>query len=261
MRSLIGLWRLLKVMYVVLACIFVVKCVLPRVSVQRRGQLICLWCQRIVRYINCKVTLEGETLPEQVSDCGITENSIGRLFVSNHTTFIDPIVVDSVLPSGFVAKSDIANWPFFGPIVSGVGTIYIDRGNKRALLNISANMEKALHEGRSVLMFPEGTTSSGEGILKLHSNLFEAAVKTGAPTIPLLVRYKEEGKPTTLQAWTGHEPLLNCMWRILCAKNLTVSVTVLPTVKGENRRELCANASAAMAVAMGCKDPLVEESK
>lgn len=260
MRSLIGCCRLVKLGWFVVCCLAIVFCVLSHVGPEKKGRIIRTWSGKLPRWLGIPVYLKGDVGCPEALDTGVTPGAMGRLFVSNHMTFIDPVVIDSVLPSGFVAKAEIAKWPLLGTITSAVGTIYIERGNKRALLGISDNMQDALKEGRSVLMFPEGTTSSGEGILPLHANLFEAAAKTGAPVIPLVIRYQIDGKDTTLASWVNNESLMTCLWRIVCAKNLSVTVNVLKPLTGTNRHALCEETSRAMSEFLGIEDPLAKKA-
>lgn len=259
MKKIIAVWRLMIIAWFILCCLVVVKCVLPGKNDEEMGRIVKRWAGKLPAWLGIPVSLEGEKLPESALSCGVTTGEMGRLLVSNHMTFLDPLMIDAVMPSGFVAKAEIANWPFFGSITTAVKTIYIERGRKRDLLSITDNMEKALKAGRNVLIFPEGTTSSGEGILKMHANLFESAVLTGAETIPIVIRYKQNGKDTTLCSWTGHEPLFSCLWRIVNADNLSVTVTVLKPAEGNNRRELCRDTSAKVCAQIVCADPLATE--
>ncbi len=258
MKSLLGLYRLLKIGIYVVGCLFMIAFVLPHADAQKRGRLIRKWAGKLPRMIGIEIDHEGTLDCPEAFDTGITPNAMGRLLVSNHVTFLDPFVIDAVLPAGFVAKAEIGRWPVLGRIASAVGTIYIERSNKRSLIGIAESMIKALQAGRNVLVFPEGTTSSGQGLLKLHSNLFEASAKTGAVTVPLLIHYKKDGKPTTVTAWTGNESLMSRLWAILCSTGLTATVEILPTITGENRHELCRETSAAMSKALGIADPLAE---
>lgn len=258
MTTLRAIWRLIKLAAFVICCLYHVAFTLPKLTPEARGRMIREWSAKFGRWMEIKISHEGDVEDKEAFDTGITKGKLGRLFVSNHMTFLDPLMIDAVLPSGFVAKVEIASWPLLGRICSAVGTIYIERGNKRALLGIADNMGAALNEGRSVLMFPEGTTSDGTGLLKLHSNLFEAAARTGATVIPLVLRYRVNGVDTTRASWVGHEPLFNCLWRIVTTDNLELVVKILKPIQGDERHELCRKASAQMCQAIGCKDLLAE---
>ena len=258
MNFLLGIYRLMKVGLYIIGCLWTVAFVLPGASPERRGRIIRVWAGRLPRMIGIRIEYEGTLDCPEAFDSGITHHSLGRLLVSNHVTFLDPFVIDAVLPAGFVAKAEIGQWPVLGRIASAVGTIYIDRSNKRALIGISETMETALRQGRNVLVFPEGTTSNGMGLLKMHSNLFEAATVTGAVTVPLLIQYKKDGVPTSIPAWTGHEPLFTRLWAILCSRGLSVTVHILPTLTATNRHVLCAETSAALSAKLGITDPLAQ---
>ncbi len=51
--------------------------------------------------------------------------------VANHVSWLDIFAVYAVAPSLFVAKSDIRGWPVVGALVARVGTLFIERGNRR----------------------------------------------------------------------------------------------------------------------------------
>jgi len=258
MKTLLGIYRLLKMVFYIVECLFIVAFILPGCDDARRGRIIRVWARKLPERIGIRVDHVGELDCPEAFDTGITPKSLGRLLVSNHVTFLDPFVIDAVLPASFVAKMEIGGWPVIGRIANAVGTIYIERERKRSLLGIAEAMQKALLQGRNVLMFPEGTTSSGLSLIKMHSNLFEPAIRTGAETIPLLIQYKQNGVPTTIPAWVGDETLFSRLWTILCSTGLSVTVHVLPSLKAEDRHELCKMTSAVLSKQLGAPDPLAD---
>ena len=168
------------------------------------------------------------------------------------------------MPSAFVAKAEIAKWPVFGGIAKAVNTIFIERGNRKALLGIGSNMQKALEEGKTLLMFPEGTTSDGTVLLKLHANLFDAAAKTGAEVIPVVLRYKSRGEITTAPAYVGKVGLFECLWKVVNTPDLTILIKIGEPIRpmaGEDRHSLCRRASAVMSAAIGVADPLAVKAE
>lgn len=261
MRKLIACVRFLSVFVYTVGCLFVIAFVLPGADAQKRGRIVKAWSARLLRWLGIRVRVTGlETIKSpEVTACGVTAGEAGRLVVSNHISFLDIFTLDSVLPSGFVAKAEIAKWPVFGRIAKAVGTIFIERGNKKALLGIGANMRGAIAEGRNLLMFPEGTTSHGTGLLKLHANLFDAAAKTQAAVIPVVLRYRSQGEITTAPAYVGRTGLFECLWSVVNTPDLEVEVIVGAPFTGNDRHELCKTASAVMAKAIGVEDPLAEK--
>ena len=255
MYKLIGAARFAAVFFYTLCCLFIIAFVFPFQGPQARGRVVRNWSVRLLRWLGVRVDVVGALEEREAHVSGITPGKIGRLVVSNHVSFLDIFALNAVLPSGFVAKAEIARWPVFGLIARAVGTIFIERGNKRALVGIGAGMRKALEDGRNLLMFPEGTTSDGTKLLKLHANLMEAAVRTGADVVPVVLQYKVAGQPSTVPAYVGDTGLFECLWKVVSSPDVSVRVTVLAPRKGEDRHALCRCVSADMAAALGVPDP------
>lgn len=256
--------RFLSVFVYTVCCLFLIAFVFPRSTDEKKGRIIRRWAGKLPRWLGIRVEVEGRIAEEAVHDCGITPGAMGRLVVSNHVSFLDIFSLDSVVPSAFVAKAEIAKWPVFGGIAKAVNTIFIERGNRKALLGIGSNMQKALEEGKTLLMFPEGTTSDGTGLLKLHANLFDAAAKTGAEVIPVVLRYKSRGEITTAPAYVGKVRLFECLWKVVNTPDLTILIKIGEPIRpmaGEDRHSLCRRASAVMSAAIGVADPLAVKAE
>lgn len=262
MRKLSACVRFLSVFVYTVCCLVIISCVFPGASPEKKGRVIRRWAGRLLAWLGIRTEVKGlERISNPaVPDCGVTPGEKGRLVVCNHVSFLDIFTLDSVLPAGFVAKAEIAKWPVFGVIAKAVGTIFIERGNRKALLGIAQSMQRAIGEGRTLLMFPEGTTSDGRGLLKLHANLFDAAAKTGADVIPVVLRYRSRGEVTTAPAYVGKVGLFECLWRVVNTPDLTVTVIVGEPFTGDDRRELCAKASAVMSEVIGVADPLAPKA-
>lgn len=256
MNKIVACGRFASVFLFTICCLFVVAFMLPGASAQKRGRIIRRWAGRFLKWLGIRVNVSGSFADSQIAETGVTPESVGRLVIANHVSFLDVFVLNTIVPSSFVAKAEIASWPVFGAIAKAVGTIFIQRGNKRALLEISQNMQAALLEGRTLLMFPEGTTSDGTKMLKLHANLMEAAVREKADVIPIVLRYKCGDEVTTRAAYVGDTGLFECLWNVLTTPNFSVEATILAPMRGEDRHTLCRAASAAMAASIGCEDPL-----
>lgn len=260
MNKIVAIARFAAVFVFVVCCLFIIAFVLPMQGPQAKGRLIRRWAARLLRWLGVKLVIKGEQLPRDVHDSGVTPGELGRLLVSNHVSFLDIFALNAVFPSGFVAKAEIAHWPIFGLIARSVGTIFIERGNKRALIGIGDSMRAALQDGRNLLMFPEGTTSDGTKLLKLHANLMECAVKMQANVVPVVLRYRLDGEVTTIPAYVGDTGLFECLWNVVKTPGLSVEVAVLSPRKGLDRHELCRGISADMAEYMGVEDPMKPSS-
>jgi 1-acyl-sn-glycerol-3-phosphate acyltransferase len=161
------------------------------VSLERRA----LWAQEASRGV--------------LKSLGIRSHVTGQppthgLVVSNHLSYLDILILSSAMPCFFVAKAEIAGWPFFGHAARACGTLFINRGSLASALSVSEQIADRLKLEVPVLFFPEGTTSDGSSLLRFHSRFFEPAILAGAPVTTAALRYViEDGTPERELCWFG----------------------------------------------------------
>jgi 1-acyl-sn-glycerol-3-phosphate acyltransferase len=164
----------------------------------------------------------------------------------------------SVCPSHFVAKMEVSRWPVVGALVAGVGTLFVERGRRRAVHQLNDRIENMLRAGRRVAVFPEGTTSDGQRLLQFHGNLVEPALRVGVPVVPVGVRYRGlDGQPTDAVHFVGEMTLGESVSRLLGAPGIVAELHPLPPVIGNTRQEVVVRARQAMAERLGL--PLDDE--
>jgi lyso-ornithine lipid O-acyltransferase len=155
------------------------------------------------------------------------------LFVCNHTSYVDITVLASVIPGSFVAKAEIADWPFFGMLAKLQRTVFIDRRGPRAAEHRD-DMIKRLAAGDCLILFPEGTSSDGNRVLPFKSSLFgvaEQAEGRGLVVQPVSVAYTRlDGMPIgrgfrPYCAWYGEMVMMDHMWELVGLGVVTVEVT------------------------------------
>jgi 1-acyl-sn-glycerol-3-phosphate acyltransferase len=176
------------------------------------------------------------------------------LVLANHVSWIDVFAINAVTPCRFVAKAEIGRWPLLGALVTRSGTLYIERGRRHAVASMNHRVREHLKAGETIVVFPEGTTSDGTGLLPFHSNLLAPAVEVGAPVWPLALRYTERGMPSTAAAFVGDMGLVTSLARTLAARDLVIRITVLPAIEvthHENRHAVARAARVAIAGALG----------
>jgi 1-acyl-sn-glycerol-3-phosphate acyltransferase len=162
------------------------------------------------------------------------------LLVANHTSWLDIFAVYAVAPSLFVAKSDIRGWPLVGRLVKRVGTLFIERGNRRHARATNGLVAAALESGRLVSVCPEGTTD-GRSLKHFHPALLQPAIDARAMVLPVALRYLDSGgAPTDAAAYVGDDTLVGSMWRIASERSMAVELRFVPCVNadGMHRREL-----------------------
>jgi 1-acyl-sn-glycerol-3-phosphate acyltransferase len=111
------------------------------------------------------------------------------LLAANHLSYVDILVLASRLPAHFVAKAEVRRWPLLGPLSSGFGTIFIDRSDRRDIPRVLSEIEAVLARGEGVIVFPEGTSSSGEEVLPFRSPLLALPARRGLPVHAAALRY------------------------------------------------------------------------
>jgi lyso-ornithine lipid O-acyltransferase len=110
------------------------------------------------------------------------------LFVSNHSSYVDILVLGTFVPGRFVAKREVAKWPIMGWLATNQGTIYIDR-NRTAISEGTEKLVEFIEQGENLILFPEGTTSDGCRILPFGSSFFDVALKKNVLVQPITVTY------------------------------------------------------------------------
>ncbi len=136
-----------------------------------------------------------------------------RLIVANHVSWLDILTLGSIEPMTFLAKKEIGAPALGGRLARLQGIIFVDRGRRRCIPSVNAEMARAMAEGEPVVLFAEATTGDGNRILPFRSSHFEAvrqAAAAGAAAIqPVFLDYSRIGglpvarRDRPLFAWYG----------------------------------------------------------
>ena len=142
---------------------------------------------------------------------GVPVRSRAMLFVSNHVSWADILVIGSIAPVAFVAKREVASWPLVGITAKLQRTVFVDRARRHQTGDAVAEIVKRIESGVSVVLFAEGTSSDGNRVLPFRSALLgavEQAVGSGDDNIliqPMSICYTgQQGIPMGRQ----HRPLV-----------------------------------------------------
>lgn len=160
------------------------------------------------------------------------------LVVSNHTSYLDIVVLSSLVPAFFVAKSEVAGWPGFGFLARIAHTVFVDR-KRGATLRERDQMRRRLDGGDLLILFPEGTSNDGNRVLPFKSAFFAAAEGGGdkaLPVQPVSIAYTRlDGLPMQRAfrpffAWYGGMTLADHLFAALGLGNPTIDVVFHPPV-------------------------------
>src|SRR5271165_5520634 len=100
------------------------------------------------------------------------------LYAANHISYTDITVLGSVIPGSFIAKSEVALWPFFGWLAKLQRSVFVDR-QVRSMVTQRDAIGQRLAAGDALILFPEGTSGDGNRVLPFKSALFGAAQPDG----------------------------------------------------------------------------------
>ncbi|HSK39658.1 MAG TPA: lysophospholipid acyltransferase family protein [Arenibaculum sp.] len=168
----------------------------------------------------------------EISGRPITERP--ALFVSNHSSYLDIVVLGALIPGCFVAKAEVGSWPFFGLLARLQQTVFVDRKARNAVSHRD-DMRSRLAAGDGLILFPEGTSSDGNRTLPFKTALFSVAnLRTGddrpLPVQPVSITATAlDGIPLgrelrSLYAWYGAMDLAPHLWRMVRLGRFTVRV-------------------------------------
>lgn len=175
------------------------------------------------------------------------------LFVSNHSSYLDITVLGSVVPGSFIAKTEVAGWPFFGLLAKLQRTVFVERKARTEVGRQRDDIGARLDAGDSLILFPEGTSSDGNRTLPFKTALFAVAARRIAGT-PLTVQpvsvtpTRLDGIPMGVAfrpfyAWYGDMDLAPHLWQAFKLGGMTVEVEFHPpvTIDGFSSRKALAD--------------------
>ena len=112
------------------------------------------------------------------------------VYISNHLSYIDIPVLFAHLPVEFriLAKASLFPIPFLGWHLRRTGHLPIGRRNVVQDARRLRQAVQYIREGRSIVVFPEGGRSVSGEIEEFKVGIFLAAIKAGAPIVPVTIK-------------------------------------------------------------------------
>ena len=231
-RALLGLLRMARLLLHLAHGVLVMALRFPSLDAAGRHARIAWWSRGVLRAMGVALRTSGVARP------GAT------LLVANHVSWLDIVALHAAVPHArFVSKADVLRWPLLGWLIRGAGTLFIERERMRDAVRVVHAMADALRNGQTVAVFPEGTTGLGDAPLPFHANLLQAAISTGTPVQPAVLRFADPAhRFSPVVTFVGETTLMQSVWRVACAKQLSVQVDLLGSMASAHadRRALAA---------------------
>ena len=155
-------------------------------EIQEIKKITSFWMSLVIRLGG--IAIKKKRLPDEIvlpvfqkyfgSEYKIDYYGKFSCYISNHTSFLDILIGMALYGAGFVGKKSVKNVPIFGDIGIGIGSIFVDReqgDSRKNALEMITERQKQFYEGENVMpivIFPEGTTSSGRHLLPFKKGAF-----------------------------------------------------------------------------------------
>jgi lyso-ornithine lipid O-acyltransferase len=189
--------------------------------------------RQIVWFLNIKIHESG------------TPTDGNFLFISNHRSYADPIIAACSVAFLPVAKAEVGNWPLIGWGAKITGVLYVKREDKQSRADTRTAIREGLKAGDPVLIYPEGTTSSGGVTLPFRASAFQVAAELGVSVVPITLHY---GDPE--DSWGGQESFVTHFMNTFSKPKMNVWIDFGTPILDADWEQLLAKTQAAIDVKM-----------
>lgn len=131
----------------------------------------------------------------KINKFGLTENNLPTLYVVNHQSYLDSIILKLIKPNVFtIAKSNVADdfsiIKFLSKnILDNWGVILYKLGDKESGKIVRKLIKENIESGKSIVIFPEGTSHAYEGLKHFYKGSFEVAYENNLLIQPITIKY------------------------------------------------------------------------
>ena len=179
----------------------------------------------------------------------LNKKNTGVLYIANHVSWFDIICLGTLLNARFIAKKEVSKMGIFGFLAKLSNTFFIDNADKNKIIEYNHLIQNKLKEGENFIIFPEGTTSDGNGIISFKSSMLECAFDDNNKINiqPISICYsKLNNVPMGIYlrrniAWVGDTSMVAAMANFLRSGRITVDIIfheIMSINNFENRKEL-----------------------
>ncbi len=182
-----------------------------------RGSLLLhQWAKRVLRVFAIQVQRRDARTFEGAE-------SLGRILIANHVSYLDIAVMLAETPCLFLAKKEVNSWPLIGTLAKACGIVFVDRGSLLDRAQVLRRLRVLVNQGHRVVVFPEGTTSltgPRKGWVSFFPGVFGLARRTGSSVEMRYLDYSNEADC----AWIGDASFLGHLWTFAAVPKSIVQV-------------------------------------
>ena len=191
---------------------------------ETQSEKIRLWFKKILDIIEIKTIIKGEI------------KTGNYLIISNHSSWLDIIILGSTFRTTFLSKIEVSRWPIIGKITTAVDMLFINRGAKNAASLAVDGISNFIDNKRNVTIFPEGTSSGGKSLLKFKPRLFASCINTSCPVQCVIIKYPYKNKKIhpSVPFVRGNSLFLSIL-TVLFQNNIIAEITITELVNTKNK--------------------------
>ena len=189
-----------------------------------------LWSILVLRILGLKLSIVGQ------------QSYSSNLFVSNHISWTDILVIQSAIDIVFVSKSEVRKMPGLGFLAKIANTVFIDR-KPHKISEHSINLKKLIKKGNLICFFPEGTSTDGLRVINFKSGFFQILFdnlddngRCNHIVQPLSIFYEPRNKSVSqdFYGWWGSMSIISHIIKILCLSSGSVTLKFHKSLDSKN---------------------------
>lgn len=177
------------------------------------------FCKTLLKVLGYKITTTGNF---NIKD--------GTVIISNHLSYMDMLILWSVVRGCFISTVEVQQMPLFGKMAALAGSVFIER---RSLKNLPAEVRKVeehVAKGINMVFFPEGMCTDGTEFLKFKKPFFKAATRNNADILTMVMNvHTVSGKSITKKnvdkvLWYRQKKIILHIWDLLSLKSVEANI-------------------------------------
>jgi 1-acyl-sn-glycerol-3-phosphate acyltransferase len=191
-------------------------------SLQRGYKLRRNWLKKVcIPLLNLKIESKGG------------QHKGSALYVCNHRSFIDPVVVCHFIDALVIAKAEVANYPIINKGAEATGVIWVKRDNQQSRNEVRDAIVEFISNGHNILVFPEGTVGTSKTTLPFKAGTFHEAAEHGFPVVPIALEFRDEK-----DFWHKGQNLVTVFFNQIASWCTEVKITIGEPIEGINGDQL-----------------------
>lgn len=136
------------------------------------------WCRRLWPLLRLRVEVHG------------TPATGACVYVANHRSYLDIIVLLGTLGGAFLSRDDVRSWPLVGAVAKEIGCVFVARDDGRDRMRAARTLLRTARH-QPLIVFPEGTTTGGDLPARFEPGLFRLLQRSELPVVPVTLRYSD----------------------------------------------------------------------